>query len=387
MRLTAKIPDIVVFNVEQPAKDEYFVTNTNWFDLPEKNRHQKDVQKNQVETKPAHPFVLQTKKELKKYIDDPKFFIHENTPVKIKLAGYQDQGSNSQIRLEPIVQLPSGHSVTMQQDILINALLDGGIGNKGRLPGEYLFACINRRVKLIRAESSLHRAVKHHLKKRARKPLSVKEMTVGKVYRSAAGNTGLFLGFVSTETMIVDLPEGVRHYYRPGSNYPNMDFGVRFRPQELASLWFTYQVERFGKATSSEELMERLLGAVSGDNMYNISANKSHSYVEEVPGYHLDFPFDIVTHIRATAVRKAAKALERSRLRRTNPGVNYRDLDDPKKTLNKPDVIRHYDAYAIEHYSSLANMSLFGTGVIRSDPFKRFEPWETKTNKFKKKKT
>lgn len=383
MAFVAKIPKEIVFKLNH-AKDKLpQFTNTNWYDLPETHSEQKDVKKFQVQTTVAHPFVVATKRELKKYENDPKYFVHRNEPMNICLAGYMDVGTKTVSKFEAQVLLPTGHSVSIPHDVLINSLLIDGIGADGKLNGEYIFAILNRRIKLIRVDTGIHRAVQKHIKNRARKPMSVKEMTVGKVYKTAAGNTGLFLGFVTTETMVVDVPEGIKHYWN-SRNEPDIStkpvdpFSVRFLPQELASLWYPVRIFHWsGKQTTEDDLYQRFLANIRSEQWFNVTVNKSHSYVEEVSGYHLDFPFDVVTHIRTGVTKKAQETLERNMILRTNQHVNYIQ-SNWHEAHNPPDAVRHYDAISIQYYAGLSNMSLFGTGFIRSEPFKLFEPWEKK---------
>jgi len=391
MNFVANFPKEIVFRLVLPNEDEYFITNNNWFDLPEAHPCQKDVQKFQFETIPAYPFIVRTKKELKNYKKDHRFHIHENKPVEIKLAGYEDEGTKSQTRLEAQVQLPSGHSVSISQDVFINALLKGGLGPGGKLPGKYVFATVNRRVKLVQVDSGLYNAICKQVKNRSRKPLAMEQMDVGKVYKTAAGTTGLFLGFVTTETMKVDLPSDAKRYWsildlQRINLEPLADFGVRFLPQKLASLWYLININKWsGGQLTQDELLEKLLKDITNEKLNKIQVNKTHRYVEEVKGYHLDFPFDIVTAIRSIAVRKAETLIHKARIRRTNPQfVNYKSKFDESTVKNKPDILRHYDACLIELDAALANMSLFGSGLVRSEPFKMFERWETKHDKFKK---
>lgn len=383
MAFVAKIPKEIIFKLSLSKNDSSQFTNTNWYDLPESHPEQKDVKKFQVRTTVAHPFVVTTKRELKKYENDSKYYVHDNKPMNIRLAGYMNVGTKADSKFEAQVLLPTGHSVSIPHDVLINSLLIDGIGSNGMLNGEYVFAIVNRRIKLIRVETGIHKAIQKHIKKRSHKPMSIKDMTVGKVYKTAAGNVGLFLGFVTTETMVVDVPDGIKRYWN-SQNDPNLalkpvdPFTVRFLRQELASLWYPVRVFKWlGKQITEDELYQRFIFNFENKPWVNIKVNKSHSYVEEVPGYHLDLPFDVVTHIRNCVSRKAQETIERHRIIRTNRHVSPRK-NNWHEAYNAPDHLRHYDAISIQDYAGLSNMSLFGTGFIRSEPFKLFEPWEKK---------
>lgn len=388
MKLVAKIPSHIVFKLPK-GKEKYEKTNTNWYDLPESHPEQAEVQKYQVDVVNVEPFLVYTKKELQRYRDkQEEYAVYENKATQVRLVGYTAIGSRYQTRFEPRVLLPGGYCVSIPQDVLTNVLLKNGIDKDGTLPGEYVFSSLNRRIKLIQTNSGLHRAIQNHVVKRKQKAMSLKEMTVGKIYRTAAGTTGLFLGFVSTETMLIDLPENARRWWskNDGSmlSVPVQDFQIRYRSQELASLWFPTRIKDWrGNEIPPEKIHYNVLEFINSRNFLNFDVRKSHSFVEEVDGYHLDLPTDIVNCVRSACERKASESLERSRIQRTNPDVSIHGAD-LKKLPHPPDVLRHFDACYIAHYSSLANMSLFGTGNIRSDTFKLFDRWEVKKKKVRK---
>lgn len=384
MSFSARIPKYVVFRKNK--KDKVSTTsNTNWFSLPKHSEHQLDVQKISSSVIDWNYWGTGTAAVL--YLEEEHTYVHFNEPCKLRLTGYYQHGSPWNGRQSIQVSLPTGHVVYMSHDVFMRSIMTSGFKKSTQeLPGLYVMAYVNRKLIPVQIKSGLHKAVLEHAKKKAKKSLTVRELTVGHIYTSAAGNSALFLGYVNTETMIIDTPQETSLRARPidfDSTIPLADFGVRFLPKTLATLWYKTKMESWqGRKYTSEDISEKMENCIHSERLWYFRCKKSHKYIDVVPDYYIDTPDNIVMQIRALNERKLEKIITNHRLCRSNK-LTYNSACPPASTRRPADILRHYDAYYAQFYAAECNMTLYGMGIIRSNQFKQFETWETATNKFK----
>lgn len=378
MGFTARIPSHVIFNVRDQKQLTPRPSRTAWERLAAADKHQKDTVPFQESILKWNYWAPSTAKEIERHENHKFSYVHENKPVKLTLVGYNFDSMEA--------ALPSGHVVDLPLDVLLMAIKTSGIGkDKKTLPGKYILVMANRKLVPVQVGSGVHKAVLDHIKLRKTKKFDVKELVVGNVYKTAAGNTALFLGYVNTETIVVDTPKGVSKWYpRMGTNFDPSDeirdFGVRFLKKNLASLWYETRLQSWqGEKHTPEVVLDSLYERLKKKSIGPFKCKKSHRYVQKIEDFYVDVPTDIVMQIRAMFNNRAKKQIDEARLRRGNKADYYTPV---VAMTAPPDKLRHYDACQAEELSAECNMTLFGLGVIRSEVYKQFEPWETKKKKY-----
>lgn len=377
MTYTARIPGHIIFRGNRTYKKTS--TTACWDRLPSTHSEQSDARRFKEKVYKCNYWAASTQKEVDVCKDDKNMHVHANKPMKLTLVGWNFDSLQA--------ALPSGYLIELPLDILYNALRSDGLEKDNKtLKGEFIFAMANRKLVPIKIGSGIHKGILHHIELKNKPKIKVKELVVGNAYSTPAGNAAIFLGYVNTETMVVDFKKdgNQRMYSRVifDTKQPVSKFQVRFLKKKLATLWYETRLTAWhGKKYTTEEIEKVLRGDLSsGRGIYRFRCKKSHRYVTKVPKFYIDLPTDIVQQVRNNFTTKARDAVEESRLRRGS-GAN---AFAPRSKLNgKMDVIRHYDAIIAQHYAAECNMTLYGMDIIRSDVFKQFEPWEVK----KKKKT
>lgn len=376
MSYSARIPEYLIFNGSMRPKK--VSTNASWDRLPTTHPEQKDARRFKEKAYEWNYWVPSTAKEVEKYREQKNTYIHKNEPTKLKLVGWAYEDMQ--------VVLPSGHLVDLPLDILYNTVRSGGFEKDNKtFKGKFVFAMANRKLIPVKVGSGIHKGILDHIKLKERPKIKVKDLVVGNVYSTPAGNSALFLGYVNTETMVVDIPKGTnrwgRHRYNKfDTNKPVEKFNVRFLKKKLASLWFETNLATWdGRKYKPEEILNSVQSAIKSRSVaYRFRCKKSHRYVTKVPNLYVDLPTNIVQQVRNAYEQTAREVIDDSRTRRGS-GISIYNRNIPKNA--KRDKLRHYDALRVRDYAAECNMTLYGMDFIRSDVFKQFEPWEVKKKK------
>lgn len=383
---SATIPEYVFFKFIGKSRREDPING--WSHLPPKNKYQSDCYQNfDFRDKRCNIFSSDDPEEkVVKYNKNVEYIKVENNPIRLRLVGYKSVGRAYDYKKHDLIVATSdGFCFPIGHDVFVNSVLTDGLSADGELPGEYIFARFTKVVKPIRVGSGVHKAVLELKTRKQKQKINVRNMNVGEVYATGAGNTALFLGFVNTESMIVDTPPGIDRYFfrrEHSAADPVADFGVRFKKKKLLSLWMEAGNINEGIDLNAEVVKSVLEEALNQPLHYRFSAKKNHRYNNLVSDKRIDVPDDVIIRIRRMVAGKAIKSIESNRLFRANTEM-YNISRQAKQNQNPPDKLRHFDAVTASDYAQTANMVPYGMEPIRSELCKMFEPWETKNNKFK----
>jgi len=276
---------------------------------------------------------------------DPNGYLHENSPCELELVS-AEIGPYTKTK-NFYVSTTNGYLVKMPKDIFINSLLTGGFKKNNRtLPGKYIFSLVNSGLVPIQVGSDLHKTVIAHIAKKKVPILSVKEFYVGQAYTTNSGKTGIFLGYVNTETINIKFNKEYEWDNRNALLKP-ADVNIKFNKKKLNTLWYEFNLFDYtNKKRSLEEINKKFNKIFQSSAMYNFSCQKSHSYTKPVPGYNISMPTDIVFTIKRNASNYCGRFT---------------------KDIQEDGGITRFHINNLSAYANLCNMSLFGTGFYRSE--------------------
>jgi hypothetical protein len=217
-----------------------------------------------------------------------------------------------------------------------------------------------------------------------KKGIDLKSICVGEAYSSDAGNVGLFLGYVNTETMMVDVLPHVDKFfwYKRDRAKLNTDtnFGVRFLPKKFVSLWMEFNKSQHHDILQSPHRIGVMFHeALRSGELQHFAVKQTYRYKNKLKYFKLDVPNDVIISVRNMANRRAIKTITNNQLFRTNGNITRMQGEQG----SPPDKTRHYDAALVQRYAPLANMVPYGMVPVRSEACNIFLPWETRENKFK----
>lgn len=311
-----------------------------------------------------------------KYANHKDITVIENKPMSgIRLVGRSCYGIAPN---QFLVLLPNGLLVEMETDSFMEVILNEGIKPGGILPGEWIWARVPGTMKLVRLGTGFHQALIDY-EKREKVPLySVKEMNVGRAYKSAEGNVAVFLGFINTLTMHIRVhPEDkektkLSRRYRYNSDEQQVRYDVSFNKAELATLWYQSWY------TSDLEKYRNEIAKIISDKKPNcIKAIKKHNYIEELDVAKFAVPDDIIMQTRNNAEHIMIKQLKRfvhnESLRLLGHSV-FKQTD-----INLLSYTPTYQAAKfVRQYATMVNMVPFGVEPILSDTLSIFKQFEKK---------
>lgn len=311
------------------------------------------------------------------------FIGEDNQPIRLRLVGYAMPGRVYDTKkYDLIVATPNGIHFSISHDVFLNAILESGLEPGGMLPGKYIFVKFAKHTRPIQVNSNLHKAVLDYINDRRKTKIKIKQLQVGEVYSTGAGNLGLFLGFVNTELMQVTLPPGTEKYFSSRINSvkdPLIDFEVTYKEKTLLSLWMDLGNKNEGYDVSPDTLNEQVTKVINDKLFYRFSVKDQHRFNDKVSTKKIQLPDDIIQKVRNITANKLSDLVEKEKHYRANPDLtNYNSLFQRPKVktpLNPPDILRHYDALRIAEYSQVLNMVPFGMKPIKADVCKLFDKW------------
>lgn len=384
---SASIPEKIFFKKDTTGY-RYNRIRNDWAFLPEKNIYQTQ---NSLKDKTYKFNVFSSNDaKAKSYTLKNGYIEEENVAIRLKLVGYAMPGRVYDTRrYELIVATPNGIHFSISHDVFLNAVLESGLEPGGMLPGKYIFVKFAKSVRPVQIESNLYKAVLDLEKDKEKKKIKIKNMQVGDVYATGAGNLGLFLGFINTEAMkVVNLPPSAeKHFYSKihSTKDPLVDFGIRYKEKTLLSLWMDIGNKNEGHNVSPSYLAQEVTKALSGKLHYRFVVKNQHRYNDKVSDKRTILPDDVIQKVRNITTFKVHEMIENDKKYRANP--NMYALQMTKATVptvwNPPDILRHFDALRVAEYSYILNMVPFGMKPVRSDVCKIFDKWLVKNPKTK----
>lgn len=377
---SASIPKTVFF---KKAKAGYLFNRirNDWSLLPEKSQYQNSNQiKGQL---PKFDVYSSDDKKVLTYSLKNGFINEENQPIRLKLVGYAMPGRIYDTKkYELIVATPNGVHFSISHDVFLNAILESGLEPGGMLPGKYIFAKFGKLIRPIQVESNLHKAVLDYINDGEKTKIKIKQLQVGEVYATAAGNLGLFLGFVNTELMKVVLLPGTERYFSPRENKsedPLVDFKVKYKEKTLLSLWMDLGNKNEGYNISPDALAQQVSKALADKLFYRFSVKDQHRYNDKVSIKKVQLPDDIIKRVRDITAKKIFDLVEKEKFYRANPDLTGYSLSVQKPKVKPerkpPDILRHFDALRVSEHSGVINMVPYGMKPIRADVCSLFDKW------------
>lgn len=164
--------------------------------------------------------------------------------------------------------------VDLREDVLLDSILQVGIGKGGQLKGEYIFAMVNSEMKLIRVGSLLHKKMIEANAFDKAKP--IKYFEIGGVYGNKRGDKMLYLGEFNTSELELE-------YDHQGYGFGRKSIVKSAKKTNERSYHAFYNIMYLG----------RDLGNGRGRQAYSsyyltLSANLSKSYKEKLDQLDID---------------------------------------------------------------------------------------------------
>lgn len=170
----------------------------------------------------------------------------------------------------------------LREDVLLDAMLNDGIGKNGALFGSYIFASVGSSMKLIRVGSLLHKMMIESTNYKTMKKIT--NLEVGGIYRNKM-ETILYLGYVYTRALDVEW-SGDYVYNRRDT-------------RKLLSVKNSKEIKEILTVTISEKMPKTLVDIAKSAHHYDLKwgANKPKSMREKV-GHIDDSLQDILDMLR-----------------------------------------------------------------------------------------
>lgn len=87
-----------------------------------------------------------------------------------------------------------GYLVDLREDALMDIMLHDGVEPGGLLRGKFLWVMNGSQMRIARVGSRIHQQLQAKTKTQAKKKIPLGDLVTGGIYRSASGNTAVYLG-------------------------------------------------------------------------------------------------------------------------------------------------------------------------------------------------
>jgi hypothetical protein len=200
-------------------------------------------------------------------------FERPNTPmVGIRIIGLVHRGQGGRA-YQALIE--GKYVFDLREDVLLDIILNDGIGKNGALFGSYIFASVGSQMKLIRVGSLLHEKMIAATDYKTMKKIT--DLEVGGIYRNKR-ETVLYLGYTYTRGLHVEWSDG-RNVWR----------GWHSEPRKLLSVKNGKEVKQILTVNISEkEVPKTLKDLAKNVRRYNLNwvYSKPKSFREKVG--HID---------------------------------------------------------------------------------------------------
>lgn len=201
--------------------------------------------------------------------DEYTEFERPNTPmVGLRIIGLVIRGQGGRAYQ---VLVDGKYVFDLREDVLLDAMLNDGIGKNGALFGSYIFASVGSSMKLIRVGSLLHEKMIAATDYKTMKKIT--DLEVGGIYRNKK-ETVLYLGYVYTRALHVEWSES-------GNGWSPW----RSEPRRLLSVRNGKEVKQILTVTINEKTMPKTLAELAKKvARYNLNwvYSKPKSFREKV---------------------------------------------------------------------------------------------------------
>lgn len=208
--------------------------------------------------------------------------IKDNSPIKnVQVLSLEQRGQGG--RAYKIVA--DKYYVDLREDVLMDTMLKAGIKAGGILEGEFVWAKMGSQMRLVRVGSELHKLIIEFDSKKGIRPISKKELEVGKIYQDRKKNKALFCGYVNTMLLY---GEKISWAFRDTNK---CDFN--FKKNIIKKAMLFYEIPAFEKQSTHLKEIKNYKS-----NPY-FKVKKTHTYIESIGEFNV--PNDILSILKERA--------------------------------------------------------------------------------------
>lgn len=225
---------------------------------------------------------------VKGYVTRPHYVDETtNDPIKnVQIVSILESGSNTSYK----VLINNKYYTLIYDDIVMDSMFKMGIDPGGILKGEYIWAKVNKSMKLIRIGSEIHNHILDYQRRSSLKKLGKREFVPGGIYQDLRKNIHIFIGFVDS----VRFDAQDRYNYNKKSNTPKFEYKLR----EYKKAMLFCKVESVIKA---KDCLESIL---SQEYMDPFVIKDSHNFIEKVGEIKLQDSNEIIENYRQTSLKE-----------------------------------------------------------------------------------
>lgn len=165
-----------------------------------------------------------------------------------------------------------GYYFDLREDVLLDIMRNTGIEKGAMLNGEYIWAKIAGRSKIVRVGSELYNELIKNNNAYEKKKIPNSKLIPGHIYRSKSGTIALYLGVKSNlEIKILDTKYRV--------TYPNREvssFDIHVSRNDKDMLWLNLPNHTVCNNDIKKTVMARIT------SMYDFEFKSTHSFVEDI---------------------------------------------------------------------------------------------------------
>jgi hypothetical protein len=305
-----------------------------------------DTRTNREKVLPAYPIedsdtkarVRATQWAEQSYYNAPKkvaqFDSVDNKPItNVKILSVQHRSQGGVAYKATIGK----YYVDLREDVLMDTLLQAGVGKGGVLLGEYVWAKTSASLKLVRVGSELHKLIMEFESKKNLKPVGKNDLEVGGIYQTRKKEQSVFLGYVNTSVFCTT--SGSRGKFD-------------FANSSIKKAMLFYRIYNYNEVKKDHSLLWK-----EATLHYQFSIKKTHTFIEKAE--QLILPDDIIEKIRRRSIKEIKNLI-----------LNYTGHIPPKPTYRKlnDDELENY----IITYSDHLNMYKHGTSPVELFDVKKF---------------
>lgn len=228
--------------------------------------------------------------------EDAIFF--DNYPIKVRLATASTTNIYSGGCKESIqVEIPQGYIVPISTDVFFEALMRDGMDHVTKeLNSEFIVVTLNKITRLVRVGSDLHNATLERIESDNKPKIDIKTMATGEVYETKAGSKALFLGFVTTKFLKVNVVRG--------PSYNPKEVETTYSTMKLGTLWLPLNWRYSPKSSVS---LQKNFNENYGERVYQdvvLKTKSSHGYIKKSPNLFVNVPNEVIRDLRLSANKR-----------------------------------------------------------------------------------
>lgn len=232
--------------------------------------------------------------------------------------------------------LPNGFFAELSKDVLLEAIIAGGVEKGGFLSGEYIWAVRDKETFLVRVDSELYDSLLDAGERGMLATIRKKDLRIGKIYQNRQGDKSVFLGYVDTDCI----------FAKPIKNEHNDIRLYQVSKKEIRRSILTFNVSSWELSTSRHDIATFFQLALSKGKPENFEIHESLKVVKEIG--EVEVPDDVVEDIRMMNVGKYLHKLKtakwtdvyilRNVLTPYSPWLFLRKSGEPKPKFDRMEI-------------------------------------------------